>query len=331
MKEVITIRSEKDMEKLHIPAKALREGKIVAFPTETVYGLGANALNPSAVKRIFELKKRPPNNPLIIHIADRDDIKILVEDIPPLAEKLIDAFFPGPLALVLKKSEIVPPEVTGGGDTVAVRMPDNRIALFLIKNARVPVVAPSANLSGRPSPTKIQHILDDFGDKIDFIINGGEVKFGVESTVLDLTGNIPEIIRPGALPAEEIEKVAGPLKRSRENMLIPHPAGIVSRHYSPSPHIIYCSDGIERSIGKINEIMREKKAICLSLRDVEFDILKGKVIKFKDTVEMARKLYTTYRELEKEGYEVIFVDRIHEEGIGFAVMDRVRRSADEVW
>jgi L-threonylcarbamoyladenylate synthase len=209
MNEINTriIKVGKDISKIKIAAEIIRNGGLVAFPTETVYGLGANALDENAVKKIFEAKKRPIDNPIIVHIARKSDVYKLTKNAPKITKKLIDKFWPGPLTLVLKRSEIVPKITCGGLDTIAIRMPRNRIALALIKMSKLPIAAPSANLSGKPSPTSAKHVINDLKGRIDVVIDGGRTEIGVESTVLDLTTKIPTILRPGGVTFEELKKV----------------------------------------------------------------------------------------------------------------------------
>lgn len=208
---VINMRDGLDEKKIKVAARLILEGKLVAFPTETVYGLGADALNEGAVRRIFEAKGRPADNPLIIHIASIDDLEKVAREVPEKAKLLAERFWPGPLTLVLPKREEVPLVTTGGLDTVAVRMPAHPIALALIR-ASTPLAAPSANISGKPSPTSAEHVIDDFYGKIEGIIDGGETWVGVESTVVDLTEEPPVLLRPGGIPLEELEKVIGPIR-----------------------------------------------------------------------------------------------------------------------
>jgi L-threonylcarbamoyladenylate synthase len=231
-------------------AKIIKKGGLVAFPTETVYGLGANALNKKAVKKIFEVKKRPLDNPIIVHIADFKNLKKLAKRIPKEAEILAKKFWPGPLTFVLFKKKIVPNEVTGGQNTVAIRMPKNKIALELIKKSGVPIAAPSANLAGRPSPTEAKHVFEDFGEKIDLILDGGKTKIGVESTVLDLTKKSPEILRPGGASFEELKKNL-PNLRLHPSLLgkklrgKPKSPGMRYRHYAPKAELILAKNSKE--------------------------------------------------------------------------------------
>jgi L-threonylcarbamoyladenylate synthase len=206
--QLIKIHSQKpEKEILQKAAKIIREGGLVAFPTETVYGLGANALDKKAVRKIFEVKRRPLDNPVIVHIAKIEDLDLLSKSIPKEARILAEKFWPGPLTLVLFKKKIVPDEITAGGETVAIRMPKNKIALELIKTSGVPIAAPSANLAGKPSPTTAQHVFEDLGEKVDLILDGGKTKIGLESTVVDLTVKPPQILRPGGISFEELKKL----------------------------------------------------------------------------------------------------------------------------
>ena len=219
--------------------KILRNGGLVAFPTETVYGLGANALMPDSVKKIYEAKGRPSDNPLIVHISDIDELMPLVCDINDNARKLINAFMPGAFTIILKKSEIVPDTVTAGMDTVAVRFPENETAQRLIRTAGVPIAAPSANISGKPSPTRAVHVIEDMNGKIDGIINGEDCKVGVESTIVDATGEKPRILRPGGVTYDEICKIVPDtvidknILNSLEEGEKPLCPGMNYKHYSP--------------------------------------------------------------------------------------------------
>lgn len=222
---------------LREPARCLAAGGLVVFPTETVYGLGADALNEAAVRRIFAAKGRPADNPLIVHIWEVSQLNQLVRDIPPVAHKLMDAFWPGPLTLVMKKSVSVPDSVTAGLDTVAIRMPSHPTARKLLKLANVPVAAPSANTSTRPSPTTAQHVAEDLFGKVDYIIDGGQCEVGLESTVLDVTGAQPVILRPGGISAERLRRVAGKLTADAaltDQNAVPKSPGMKYKHYAPN-------------------------------------------------------------------------------------------------
>lgn len=220
-------------EKIDYAASLIASGEIVAFPTETVYGLGGNAFNEEAIKKIFLAKGRPQDNPLIVHVADIDTIKIIAREIPPLAFSLWEAFSPGPLTLVLKKNEIIPNIVTAGYDTVAIRIPQNDIALELIKRSKLPIAAPSANRSGRVSPTTAKHVFDDLSGLIPLILDGGKSNVGIESTVLDLTKETPIILRPGFINAEMISLVVGNVINHKGEVIRAESPGMKYSHYMP--------------------------------------------------------------------------------------------------
>jgi len=315
--ETITINGTND-ECFSSAAKALREGRLVAFPTETVYGLGANALDPQAVRRIFESKGRPLDNPLIVHIANISQLEPLVKEIPDRAEALIRAFWPGPLTLVMKKSELVPDEITAGLDTVAVRMPDNPVALRLIEEAGVPVAAPSANLSGRPSPTTYQHVLEDLNGRIEYIINGGPCKIGVESTVLDITSETPVILRPGGVTMEMLETVIGKVETDAvlkpEDGKKPRSPGMKYRHYSPNAEMFLVEGESEEVVRKINLLTSENSA--KGLRTGVLSSLENKDRYTAQVVvnigslscleEVASKLYNALRKFDEEKVDKIY-------------------------
>ncbi|MFQ5867791.1 MAG: L-threonylcarbamoyladenylate synthase [bacterium] len=217
--------------KIKKAARVIREGGLVAFPTETVYGLGGDALNPHAVVKIFEAKNRPLEGPLIVHISQRDDLFKLAKDVPDMAMELTDKFWPGPLTLVLRRSDMVPDIVSAGSDTVAVRIPDNELALTLIKESQTPIAAPSANLFGRPSPTCARHVLDDLDGRIDIVIDGGMTFIGLESTVLDLAQEPPYILRPGGVSKEKLKKIIPTVEIYKQNKILS--PGMYPRHYAP--------------------------------------------------------------------------------------------------
>lgn len=336
--KTITINGTND-ERFSSAAKALREGRLVAFPTETVYGLGANALDPQAVKRIFKAKGRPLDNPLIVHIAKVSQLNPLVKEIPAQAEALINAFWPGPLTLVLKKSGLIPDEITAGLDTVAVRMPDNPIALKLIEEASVPVAAPSANLSGRPSPTTYHHVLEDLNGRIEYIINGGPCKIGVESTVLDITSGIPAILRPGGVTMEMLEKVIGKVETDTalkpEDGIKPRSPGMKYRHYSPNAKMFLFDGEPEEVIKKINSLTSENHA--KGLRTGVLSSLENKDRYMAEVVvnigslscleDVASRLYNALRKFDEEKVDIIYSESFSEEGMGRAIMNRLRKAS----
>ena len=332
MTVVINMRDGLDERKIRIAARFILEGKLVAFPTETVYGLGADALNASAVKGIFEAKGRPADNPLIIHIADFNDLKRLAREIPEEARLLARKFWPGPLTLVLPKREEVPDVTTGGLDTVAVRMPAHPVALALIR-ASTPIAAPSANISGKPSPTLAEHVVDDFYGRIEAIIDGGETKVGVESTVIDLTSERPTLLRPGGLPLEEIKKVIGEVEIhpavKGELVDVARAPGMKYRHYSPNAQVIVVEGPRERVRAKIRELVEEYRSEGLRVGVMateetgadEFFYLGG------TDEEAAKNIFKALRELDRRGVDVIIAEGIEERGLGLAVMNRLRKAA----
>ena len=295
--------------KIEAAARIIKNGGLVAFPTETVYGLGANGLNRKAVKKIFEAKGRPQDNPLILHVSNMSEAKELVYKIPSKAKELIKSFWPGPLTIVLKKSKKVPDRVTAGLDSVAVRMPKNNIALELIKESGCPLAAPSANLSGKPSPTRAIHVADDLDGKIGAIIDGGEVDIGLESTVVDLTEKIPKILRPGKITRREIEKIVGETKLKKSSADKPRSPGMKHRHYSPEAKVIIIKNGE----GEIFDKYPHKKI---------------KILEYKNETSMAKNLFKDFREADKENYEIIAVRGVKDEGLGGAIMDRLRKAGE---
>ncbi len=257
-------RKKPDLRKISHAAEIIRNGGLVAFPTETVYGLGADALNSKAVKKIFNAKKRPANDPIIVHVYSTKQVKKISEEIPNNAETLMKKFWPGPLTLILKKSKIVPKEVTSGLDTVAVRMPSHPVARALIRFAKTPIAAPSANLFGKTSPTKAVHVKDDLNGRIDVILDGGSTNIGVESTVLDLTSRVPTLLRPGGINLEELRKILGKVqvhptaKAEKRKIKVMKSPGMMYRHYAPNADVVIFEYGKNNDV-KIKKILREYK------------------------------------------------------------------------
>lgn len=327
-------------EQIRRGAQIIREGGVVAFPTETVYGLGANAFDEMAVAKIFELKGRPFDNPLIVHISRKDDIWIVASDVPDCALILADAFWPGPLTMVLPRNPSVPDIVSAGLSTVAVRMPSHPIALKLIELAGIPVAAPSANPSGRPSATKYQHVRAYFGDKV-FAIEG-ETQIGIESTVIDLTVEPPVILRPGALEVEKISEMIGPVQSLKSDEVSkPKSPGVKYAHYKPYSYLILLT---ERSkIISIRDILREFRDdisilfVMTYSYDQEFqkrvvDTL-GRRISFifagRDEREVAKNLFDILI-LKGAEYDLMIFEGVREEGIGLGVMNRLKKASDMI-
>lgn len=319
-------------------ADILKNGGLVAFPTETVYGLGANALDEEAVAKIFAAKGRPGDNPLIVHISRASNIGELTPVITPKIIKLIDCFWPGPLTLVLPKKTDIPSVTTGGLDTVAIRMPDDSVALELIKKAGCPVAAPSANISGRPSPTKGDHVIADLNGKIDAILKGGDCRVGIESTVLDLTGEVPTILRPGIITAENIEAAIGgkveidpalvkrpedvlcDSKSSIDGGFAPKSPGMKYTHYAPKADMII----IEGQRNKVKSEIERLKGLNERLG------LKVGVILFEEKafIEAAHEFFAKLREFDDQEVDLILAGALSDQdGVGFAVMNRMLKSA----
>jgi len=311
-------------------AEVLRRGGLVAFPTETVYGLGADALNADAVKQIFVAKGRPLDNPIIVHVASEADLRALTTHIPQRARVLIDRFWPGPLTLILRKSPAVPDDVTCGLDTVAVRMPQNKIALALINALGHPIAAPSANLSGRPSGTTAGHVLQDFAGKIDMILDGGPVAVGVESTVLDLSRKPPAILRPGAVTQEDLESLLGRVVMGRGAESKKRSPGTRYRHYSPRARVTLVEPGDETAIARlVDQYAKAKKNVAVVARHFTSSGKARPIVRImpQELEEYARQIFAVLRELDELAVDEIIVEKTEEKGIGVAILDRLKRAA----
>ncbi|HZK40502.1 MAG TPA: L-threonylcarbamoyladenylate synthase [Atribacterota bacterium] len=334
--KILKINSQKiDLAKVKIAAEEIKKGKLVAFPTETVYGLGADALNKKAVAKIFQAKERPFNDPLIVHIADIKELYRLSRQVPPVALKLAKVFWPGPLTLVLKKSELVPGIVTADLDTVAVRMPADNIALNLIREAKTPIAAPSANLFGRTSPTTAQHVADDLGGKIEMIIDGGKTKVGVESTVLDVTVEPVRVLRAGGISLERLKEVVGQVKISKELEEGFRSPGMLNSHYSPRAKLILVEKKRDAQVEEVRKLASEYIAQELKVgimakeeNQNKYDRFEVKVIgKGSELDVCAANLFSTLRSFDKEGFEIIIAEGLEEHGLGLAIMERLRKAA----
>lgn len=304
-------------------SKIIKNGGLVAFPTETVYGLGADVFNPIAIAKIFEAKQRPFFDPLIAHVDSLDKLKTVAIINDCRIEKIIDKFWPGPLTLILPKRENVPDIVTSGLNTVAVRMPNHDTALKLIKNSGTAVAAPSANPFGYLSPTKAIHVYEQLNNKIDMILDGGDCEIGVESTILDLTKEIPVILRPGGLPKEEIEKLIGKVDSFDRSVATPTAPGQLPSHYSPRKDLYILYNGINNNIDF-------KNSAYLSFGNYNnkegFKVVKN-LSKNKNMLEAAANLFSLLHELDKEDVEKIYVEKISDVGIGKAIMDRLFKAS----
>ncbi len=309
-------------------AKIIKEGGLVAFPTETVYGLGANALCETSVKKIYEAKGRPSDNPLIIHIGDVGQLDLVAKNVCDKTKALIKKFWPGALTVILYKKDIVPNATSGGLKTVAVRFPSNEIAKRLIK-ASVPLAAPSANTSGKPSPTQMGHVKEDLENKIEAIIDGGSCNFGLESTIIDMTENPPKLLRPGTITREMIEDIIGHIETDI-NSKKPKAPGMKYKHYSPNATII-----LVKNREKINEYLKEttEKVGILTTTENEkyYNKNKCEVItlgSIDNPIEMGSKLYKSFREFDEKGVKVVYSEYFGSDDS--AIMNRLKKASSKI-
>ncbi len=315
-------------------ADLLVKGEVVAIPTETVYGLGANARDEAAVDKIFKAKGRPNDNPLIVHVASKEQLFSLVKNFPTYVEKLIDTFSPGPITYVLESSGKIASNVTAGLSTVGLRIPKNEITLTLLEQTNLPIAAPSANLSGKPSPTTAQHVLEDLDGKIAAVLDGGPANVGVESTVVDCTQEIPVILRLGKITADDIKQVAGEVKlaiKITENTRTPKSPGMKYKHYAPDVPLILVQDN-----DKLQEIIDEEGSkgnrvgVLMSTaftNEIKADQI---IILGRDEEEIAAKLYDALRSFKQNEVDIVVCESFPREGVGKAVMDRIERAANKI-
>lgn len=328
------------MEDIREAGRIIREGGLVAFPTETVYGLGGNALDVTASQRIYAAKGRPSDNPLIVHIADMASLLPLVTEIPEAARKLASACWPGPLTMIFHKSSIVPLETTGGLDSVAVRFPSHPIARALIREGGGYIAAPSANTSGRPSPTMAEHVIEDLKGKIEMIVDGGSVGIGLESTIVDFTENIPTILRPGYINEQMLRDILGEVRMDKgllaENSRIhPKAPGMKYRHYAPKGSLLIVEGQTDRVAAKIEEMAREKTAAGYTVGIIGTDESVGRyssgIIKSigtrSDEESIGRHLYSVLREFDDCGAAYIFSESFDTPKMGQAIMNRLLKAA----
>ena len=324
-------------------AEIIKKGGTVIFPTETVYGLGANGLDEEACKKIFQAKGRPSDNPLILHISSMEQLDKIVKEIPESARKLADKFWPGPLTIIFEKSPIVGDIISAGLNTVAVRMPNNEIALELIRLSGCPIAAPSANTSGKPSPTNVDHVIEDMNGRVDMIIDGGQCNIGLESTVLDLTGDCPTILRPGGVTKEQIQEVLGSceydiyLIKSDEN-IVPKSPGQKYRHYSPKAELILYKGSLSNMVDNIVEDCKRyqdigKKVGILATEQTKNTYENGTVLVVGDREKpstIANKLFHVLREFDSLGVDIILAESFENVGLGKAIMNRIEKAASKI-
>ena len=341
-------------------AEILKGGGLVAFPTETVYGLGGNGLDKEAAKKIYAAKGRPSDNPLILHVSSIEEVYPLVKALPEKAKKLMEAFWPGPLTLVLPKSDLVPKESTGGLETVALRSPENALTLSLIRACGFPIAGPSANLSGRPSPTEASHVLEDLGGRIEGILEDGAVGIGVESTIVDLSEDCPTLLRPGAITIEDLEAVLGEkvaidptlLGKSMAEGFTPKAPGMKYRHYAPKAEMTLFKKKEEEEDG-LRSGQEDIAKFILSYGEKEFSVSPEKKIwilcgedtaslyegdgrftvkilgRREEPLSMTHNLFRLLRQADEEGVELILGECYSEEGVGFALMNRLKKAAGQ--
>lgn len=327
-------------EVIALAAEVIRGGGIVAFPTETVYGLGADATNGEAVAKVFAAKGRPSDNPLIVHVADMDQVHQVAREVPPVARKLMEEFWPGPLTLVLNKQPSVPDEVTGGLDTVGVRMPSHPVAHALIAAAGVPIAAPSANASGRPSPTAAEHVLEDMAGRIPLVLDGGETGVGLESTVLDVTIDPPMLLRPGGVTLEELRQCIGEVAVSGavHGELVegaPRSPGMKYRHYAPKARLLVVDGQVlpmqEKIRALCEEFQQEGKRVGIMCSVESRGVYRAEVVleygSRGNLASIASDLFSALRAFDRHGVDVILAEGVPATGLGLAIMNRLRRAA----
>lgn len=339
MEKYLDLKNTTDYSKLKVAGEIIRNGGLVLFPTETVYGLGANGLDENAVKKIYKAKGREQDNPLILHVSNFDMVSKIAKNISDIEYTLMKTFWPGPFTIILNRTEIVPNIVTAGLDTVGVRMPSGPIAKELISYAGIPIAAPSANISGRPSGTNISDIFEELSDKVDYIVDGGECEVGLESTVVRVVDGIPNILRPGKISPEDIKKVVGIVKidehilkdiETDEKVLSP---GMKYKHYAPKADcILVYSEDNEKMIKKIQEITQKyRNPLVISCNenakyyDVKNKILYGS----KDNLnEIAQNIFKDLRKVDSFKPDIVIIEGVKNDGIGLAIMNRLIRACE---
>lgn len=336
IKEIDVNKPDKDL--IAVFASMLASGKTVIFPTETVYGLGANALDEEAAAKIYQAKGRPSDNPLLVHVADKEDVYDLVENIDNRAKLLMDRFWPGPLTIVFKKKDIIPDRTSGGLDTVAIRMPSDQVARDLIRQAGVPIAAPSANISGRPSPTKPEHIIRDMDGRVDGILVGGSCNYGVESTIVDLSGDVAMVLRPGSITLEMLGEVLGqvnldPSLKNKDDNIRAKAPGMKYKHYSPRAQVYIVRAGDQEDFARrVDELCLDnaKKGLKTGVmtRSSDQHPYQAQVFDLGESdAEVAKNLFDSLISLDRESIDIAYVPYFEERGIGVAIMNRLKKAA----
>ena len=341
--KLFTVDPERpEIEKIRLAAAIIKKGGLVAFPTETVYGLGADALNADAVLSLFAAKNRPLDNPPIVHVENMSEVYKLTETVPMKAEALIKQFWPGPLTLVFERSKLVPEVTTAGLETIAIRMPKHKVAIALVRESGCPIAAPSANLAGKPSPTTAKHVIEDLNGRIDAIIDGGPTQIGVESTVLDMTVDPPMLLRPGGTTLEALRKAIGAVdlhpfitaevELPKEKVRSP---GMLHKHYAPKAQVILVEGIVPAMMGKIKELtsacwMQDKRVGVLATDETawayEADVVKS-IGSRRNVDAMAPNLFRLLREFDDQKVDIIIAEGVPADGLGMAVMNRLRKAS----
>ena len=339
MEKYIYLKNTTDYSKLKVAGEIIKQGGLVLFPTETVYGLGANGLDEDAVKKIYIAKGRKQDNPLILHVSNFDMVSKIAKDISDIEYTLMKTFWPGPFTIILNRTKIVPDIVTAGLDTVGVRMPSGEIARALISYAEVPIAAPSANISGRPSGTNISDIFEELSDKVDYIVDGGECEVGLESTVVRVVDGVPTILRPGKISPEDIQKAVGAVKIDEhilkniepdEKVLSP---GMKYRHYAPKSQcvLIYSEDN-EKMVKKIQEISKEytNPLVISCIENAKYYEVNHKIIygAKENLNEIAQNIFKDLRKVDSFHPDIVIIEGVKNQGIGLAIMNRLIRACE---
>lgn len=339
MKKTKIVKKNCVDENIELAGQIIRDGGLVIFPTETVYGIGADAFNEEAVKMIFEAKGRPQDNPLIVHIYDVEQLDELVERVPKAARQVMDKFWPGPLTILFNKKDTVPDSLTGGLNTVAVRMPDNEVALKLIESSQRPIAAPSANISGKPSPTNVDHVVLDLYGKVDMIIDGGDTNVGIESTVLDITTGKSTILRPGAVTISDLKTVLENVEYdpsiAKDSSKAPKSPGQKYRHYCPDAEMkVFVGEEdkvIEKMVSEEEKYLSRGYKVAIITVEEHRDRFKSENIialgKRGDYSEIAKNLFKALRDCDSLEVDIIISEGFEEEGIGKAIMNRLEKAS----
>lgn len=337
--KIFTIQDDKeDEKKIAEAAELIRSGGLVAMPTETVYGLAANGLDEEACRKIFAAKKRPPDNPLILHITEVEQIKDLIVDYTEKDLRLMEELWPGPMTLIYRKSERIPDAVTAGGDTVAVRIPSHRIARQFIEACGVPLAAPSANVSGRPSPTNARDVLQDMEGRIEGIIDGGDSSIGIESTVVDMTGKVPVILRPGFYTPEFLTHYMGEVRLDDailDQDVAPRSPGQKYKHYAPKAELRVYVGERKALCTKLQEKVRQLQAQGMKVGVMTFsenmDFIEGdrKIAmgSFEDITQMGSRLFSAFRQMDAWGMDIILMEGVEDSGYGVSLMNRIKKAS----